>query len=1117
MSKIVNQCILASAGTGKTFQLSDRIVNILLDENVENSQIAALTFTRAAAAEFIIKVVSKLKDAASDKKSYEALCGKDRLAISTQEYTQKHFSKMLRKMLHNSNRITMGTLDSFFAKLVNNFPLEVGISTGSAQTISEEDARALSILVLQKVLQHREDETDVFNNLRDYNSGKDVTNPIESLVKMVKDYHGLYMMARDEAIWGKPDRIFENEEPIWTGYAKKVNTKSDLDILESHLNEKFTDNKDGDPVKIPGKFEVLKKLSNSLNVSNSDVNLVVEGFETILHTRKGQNSSYTHRKIFYVDAVVGDAIRNLILRAVDILITARSKQTLALYKCLSKYEKIYDDEIRKSGLLGFSDYVTLITRADHFKREEMEFRLDCEIKHWLLDEFQDTSTLQYKVLERNIDEIISNADEDRSVFVVGDLKQSLYEWRSGNRKLLNNLNELISLNGESIPLNKTYRCSPSVLSMVNAVLNNHNDDRNLGEYYSPIAAQDWSRNFQEQKAVIDKPGESIWVTLEKPQADREDGNADEDEEETSTTQAQAKWIAEHLKKTPGILTKNINNTQRLVPGITCAVLVSRNKLASEITEVLRQEGIEATDEAKSAVITDNPVTAGLLGIIQATIHPDNGLARGTAEISPASMHIIKTYGDWEKTNKKVLEIFSEQGAEALVNELVTLVLKITNNSFICKRLTQLRSLAISFDGKGQRNLEEFVHFLETNELRDTADRQTVQVITIHRSKGLEYDMVYMPCLNDSRHKIAQLRRGDLLFKQVSEDNFEPHWLLSNPGEEVCLLHAGLSKAVEKAKAENAYGSLCRLYVGMTRAKHRLVMISEAEKKVEDSAKDESTKKGKKNTKKTAKKPDKGKHDFACLLESTLGAEKQPTQSLTLSGTRNAQQIWASPLNSDAWIKERLDEEKVRVFKSQVSKKQTRVIKKFKPVAKIEKERPSDSKNDQSSRHTEAQKSKSGTNKVSSKALGSAVHSLFERHTTNTEEFLAEINKPLSAQSSQLHIDALKLVNDCLKSKKVVELLDNRSADTIVWREKKAVLTHEGKMIDAVFDRVHIIPGKEALIIDYKTNTCSEAVLRELYEGQMNLYRKSVAKLSGIAEDKVRCVLIHVRNGSLVEV
>jgi len=1093
MEKIENISILASAGTGKTFQLSDRIVQLLLSDNVRHSEIAALTFTRAAAAEFIIKVVSKLKDAASDKKIYEALCSKDRLDISTKIYTQKNFCEMLRKMLLNSNRITMGTLDSFFAKLVNNFPLELGINAGSATTISDQDAKALSIQVLQEVLQSRTEKTDIFNNLRDYNSGRDVTNPIESLVKMVKDYHGLYMMAGDQAVWGKYERIFgRSEQTVWKDYAKKINVTKDLEIIENYL-EKLPNKKNGEPAERPGKFEILIKLSNSLNVSNSDVNLVVRGFETVLHTPKGQNSSYSHRKVFYVDAVVGDAIRNLILRAVDLLISSRLKQTAALFECLSKYEQIYDEKIRKSGLLGFSDYVTLLTRSDDLKREEIAFRLDCTIKHWLLDEFQDTSTLQYEVLKRNIDEIVSNLNEDRSVFVVGDLKQSLYEWRSGNRKLLSSLNEAIDLNGQSKQLTKTFRCSPAVINMVNAVLDKQSDERNLGKYYSEKAAKDWGRNFQEQKSVINKSGESIWVRLDKPKADS--GNEDEDEDESSTTQAQAKWIAEHLKKTEGVLTKKINNTQRLVPGITCAILVSRNKLASEITEILRIEGIEATDEAKSAVITDNPVTAGLLALIQATIHPDNGLARGTAEISPASMHIIKTYGDWEKTHNKILEIFSEHGAEALIDEFSNLVLKITNSQFIVKRLTQLRSLAISFDSKSNRDLEHFVHYVETTELRDSADRQTVQVITIHRSKGLEYDMVYMPCLNDSKHKIAELRRGDLLFKQVSEDNFEPQWLLTNPGEDVCLLHTELAEAAERAKAENAYGNLCRLYVGMTRAKHRLVMISQTMK--EDRLKFENH---------------LGKHDFACLLESTLKDHQSP-KAVTFTDTWNANQIWASPLNSNAWIKERLEEEKVRELKSQVSKKQTPVFKKFKPVTKIEKKRPSETKNNQSAKHDKSWKPTG--DEVGGKLLGSAVHSLFEKHTTNTKEFLEEINKPSNAKNGRVQTIALELVNACLTSKEIVELLDNRSADTIVWREQKAVLQHEGKMIDAVFDRVHIIPGKEATIIDYKTNRdYSDDKLQKEHEGQMNIYRESISKLTGIPEDKITCVLINVRNKTL---
>jgi ATP-dependent exoDNAse (exonuclease V) beta subunit len=76
--------------------------------------------------------------------------------------------------------------------------------------------------------------------------------------------------------------------------------------------------------------------------------------------------------------------------------------------------------------------------------------------------------------------------------------------------------------------------------------------------------------------------------------------------------------------------------------------------------------------------------------------------------------------------------------------------------------------------------------------------------------------------------------------------------------------------------------------------------------------------------------------------------------------------------------------------------------------------------------------------------------------------------------------------------------------------------HEGKAISAVFDRVHVIPGQSAIVIDYKTNDCTVEHLKELYQGQMDLYRVAVAKLCGLEAGKVRCVLIHVRQGAIVE-
>ena len=1069
MKPIKNTSILASAGTGKTFQLSDRILLLLASGQVKPSEIAALTFTRAAAAEFIIKVISKLKGAAENQKEYAELCKRLELK-DVEKFNQGYFLELLKQTLLASNQITMGTLDSFFAKLVNNFPLEVGLNTGLATTLPDHEADARRIEALQIVLKDRQKAENIFNNLRDYNDDSDVVNPVESLVKMVKEYHGLFMMAREENLWGNANLIFGKDKPGWLDCSKDFDSTNYVQTINDYLDESS---------KTPPKyFKVLLEICELTSVSNSDLNKVITFFETVLNTPSGKESSYKHYGDKFISSEVADAIRALIHRCIDILFKSRINQTKALYRSLNEYEKVYDQEIRRKGQLGFSDYVTLITQADPFKREEMEFRLDCSIKHWLLDEFQDTSTLQYDVLKRNIDEIIQSP-EDRSVFIVGDLKQSLYQWRSGNRKLLSDLNTLIGKNtdiGESYPLNKTRRCSRIVLEMVNEVLGGH-ETRNIGRFYSRIAAQAWSNNFQLQEAENNKKGEALWVELDKPE-----------ESDIKETVAQAIWIAEHLKSTLGILTEKVNGNQRLKPGLTCAVLVSRNTLAAEITEVLRKNGIEATDEAKASVIKDSPVTFALICLIQATIHPDNQFAKGTAKISPASTQIIHKLGGWEKTSEMIASTFSESGAEGLINFLISKLEIDSKNKFIFKRFAQLRSLAVQYDIKGLRDLPGFADFIENTEMRDSADPQTIQVITIHRSKGLEYDMVYMPCLNDSKHKIAELRRGDLL--QVSDAEFKPQWLLTNPGESFCEYVSQLKGPMEQSKAENAYGNLCRLYVGMTRAKHRLVMISRNLSK---------------DTKEDFDNRVEGKHDFACLLNSTLGGK--PSVDSNFENTWPAKIKWQSESNSTEWIETRLNEEAKKSLSKLELKK--RSVPKFKAVSAIEKLKPSESK------HTQSWKP--SNDKVGGKALGSAVHSLFERHTINTTEFLAEINKPSSAPTSPLYTLALKLINECLKSKEVVELLDNRSADTIVWREQKAVLTHEGKMIDAVFDRVHIIPGKEATIIDYKTNTCLETVLKELYEGQMNLYRKSISKLCGIPEDKVRCVLIHVRNGSLVEV
>jgi ATP-dependent exoDNAse (exonuclease V) beta subunit len=616
--------------------------------------------------------------------------------------------------------------------------------------------------------------------------------------------------------------------------------------------------------------------------------------------------------------------------------------------------------------------------------------------------------------------------------------------------------------------------------MVNDVLGGH-AERQLGRLYSESAAADWSATFHAQKAVTEagkpaKPGEAAWARITKPK-----------ESEESDPQLHARWIGAHLKATAGVLEAD----GRLKPGITCAILVSKNKQAAEITQVLRQLGIEATDEAKTSVVEDNPVTAGLLALIQATIHPDNGLAKGMAEISPAAAGFLASHGGWEGAAEAIANTFAESGAEGLADLLAKGVDLTGDSGFVRKRLGQLRSVALAYDASGRRDLAEFAGFCRASQLRDSADPQTVQVITIHRSKGLEYDMVYMPYLN-SRQPIAQLRSGELLSMPTSNEDFSPKWLLASVGTDVAHLDPTLSAAVMRAKSESAYGNLCRLYVGMTRAKHRLVMVSTALS--ED--------------KLTSLEEEAGKADFAGLLEMTLAQMSQPVDASM--GDIEAAWAWKSSGEAQDWVTVRLAEEAAKAGRKTAGKKSI-VAKRYAPAQVLEKLRPSKPADGKMYAWKPASDEPGG------RELGNLVHELMQGLGWDIEGFVSGLaTAQIAPENIGLKDAAIGLIKECLSKPAVRQLLSEAPQGVTLWQERKAALIHEGKLISAVFDRVHVIPCQSATVIDYKTNDCSLEHLKELYQGQMDLYRIAVAKLCGIGVEKVRCVLVHVRAGAIVE-
>ena len=1154
-----NFAILASAGTGKTYQLSVRIARLLMLDKVKPNEIIALTFTRAAAAEFYLRTLERLRDAATDKAKHLGICGDasaegvdqgNPLVLDPKVHTQEKFAAKLRELVLHADQLTLGTLDSFFARLVNQFALELGLETSKPATVSEQQAPALierAVSVLFDKLEAEGKLGDLGAELTAFSDGKSMANPTEILLGMAKANHDMLTLAPHRQTWGNKDAIWPSGAPVKLELDKPSTlNESDFDIVYKALS-KFPEGKEGGTTHRDQLTSAFDEVAHCTKISAIDPTKF-EGFlnkyaPSITHDEAKPFEVKHQKKTISLNTEELRALRSVIWHLFSIATRSAILRTQALYTCLTHFEEAYDRTNRRKGLLSFNDYVTLLSRwpsrpegdtdEAHQQRiheaiEEIQFRLDSGLKHWLLDEFQDTGTRQFDVLSRNVDEILQD-NEDRSLFVVGDAKQSLYEWRSGNRKLLANLNESIKANGISAELNETRRCSPQVLKMVNSLLSGL-ETRDLGKYFSKLAAKDWDKNFREQRAHPQAPqtGQAVWIRIK-----------DRIRVDNDSVGTQAEWITGDLERSGVLEAKKGKNTRRLRNGVTCAILVSNNDHAAQIAEQLRSNKIEATDENSVPVVRDNPVTAGLFAILEVTAHPDNGLARGLAWMSPSARPLILGEDGkpaWGKLCRKVADKFVAYGAEAVVDWLASSVKLGEEDEFSAKRLRQFRTIAAEYDLTEQRELEGFIQFAENSHQRDSADSRSVQVLTIHRSKGLEYDLVYLPCLNDQYHKMANVRgnmlyltpsmAGDLAEKPAEAQSlyderlFRPNWLLAGMNPKVARHIPPLSQALEAIEAEGAYGALCKLYVGMTRAKYRLVMISNilsVDKLKTNKPKDEEQKEQILDKSNFEHPDNHGGHDFACFLESAL--RKKESEEVTCPGNVKSVYAWhdTPDTESTAWAEACMASHLAKAKPAQ-QRKLTQPKTPFKAVIRPDKKKPS---NHETTNFFQQQKADGAP--AGGKRLGTYVHELFALLGTDLTAFEQKLSKfAVKPGDETTHAAALERIKRCLEDQAVRQLLLEDAQGKVLWVERKAVIydREHDVVTPAVFDRVYIVPGKSAMIIDYKTaGNGTDKSLKEAYEPQMSNYREAISKLTGIAPENIGCRLIGIFKNrvSVVEV
>ncbi len=475
-----NEMIRASAGSGKTFQLTNRYIG-LMAHGVEPERIIALTFTRKAAGEFFDAILEKLARAATD----QTFCQELATSPYIPELRPDEFLKLLRKLVSRMHLLNLGTLDSFFSSILRNFPFEFGLG-GGFEILDEHLAAGEQLKVYRQVFQRaspgqpQKEQEAFLEAFKLATFGSEESRLIRQLGDFIKANHEIYLAAPSAQKWGNPNTIWPGGWQWGTQQGKLGDlTRSLLESLSAdELTDKQMDRwiKFGEAAKAhaPGtpwdpafKYLFEKLLGNYEEIEAGSTTLVIE--------RRKQE----------LDPAQCGILAEITRRLVNAELENRLSRTRGIYSVINEYEKTYGRLVRRRGKLTFADLLIILTSADDSSpllsqtpdddsRLQIDFRLDGRFDHWLLDEFQDTNYLQWRAIENLIDETVQDSSGQRTLFQVGDVKQAIYGWRGGDVRLFDEIQRRYQgEDGESRiverRLDTSYRSGPDIIGMVNRV------------------------------------------------------------------------------------------------------------------------------------------------------------------------------------------------------------------------------------------------------------------------------------------------------------------------------------------------------------------------------------------------------------------------------------------------------------------------------------------------------------------------------------------------------------------------------------------------------------------------------------------------------------------------
>lgn len=799
-----NRLILkASAGTGKTYRLSLEYVASLCCGN-DFKDILVMTFTKKATAEIkdrILKFLKQLKENGEEAKELRENILKLYPEI---DFNQSKIEKIYEEVVQNRDKLRIYTIDAF-TNLIFKKAIAPYLKIYSYEIIDEEENKKTIFRILDKLFTIKEDFAKFKEFLKD-NTERDIDNYIDLIDKLLSHRWKIIVLGDKLNIKRKPFQVKSNFNIM----------ENLLEIVGSVATEKK------EPIEA-----FIAKRAKSYFLLESELEkekFLLDKFKELLEGNiwDGRKITKKNKRVDDLNYLQEELRLNLAKTLFNEKIIPYEEKLLQV---INRIYKIYDEIKFKEQRFTFSDISNYTFK--YIRDKNLNFVdengvtddffdiIDGKIKTIFIDEFQDTSILQWKILKDII-------DKSENVICVGDEKQSIYGWRGGEKNLFENLEKIIG--GEVENLNTCYRSEENVVMFYNKFF----------------------------KTLSEKSEESSkkWEFLEvNPKNQNKQGHIEiltkdlvEDDEEK-----------ENLSVIDKIIEKIQLDFNGVYEGI--GILARQNKELDLIEKKLIEANIPFVVDSNVNVIESRGIK-GVYYLIKYLVKNDylsllNFLRCDLVNISADSLkHLIKEREDIENW---LLDYSSELNLNDEEREVLEIVKKLKDRYnandgetyFLTYDILQKLGVTERFSSKGDiSNLYSFYKIIKSyryfdeflSEFEDQKnsskfkkivlkDENSVNLMTIHKSKGLEFDTLfyyYNP-------KTSQNNIPRVIFYFTMDNRYEEakEFLLTNTKFNYILkILSSEFGYLEENRIKEEHEEINNLYVALTRPKNNIYIALE---------------------------------------------------------------------------------------------------------------------------------------------------------------------------------------------------------------------------------------------------------------------------------------------------